>query len=123
MNEKLEILGQDILTELYENQPTWLTNIYGVDKVGRGDDDNWVVAGIEFNVDGRWVYVLNVENILNAMREIIRVNLLGPAAQAMIAQALTDESYANLDDSERLVSDIAQVAAFGEVRYPLWMLK
>lgn len=118
MNSNLTWLGRDIMTDLHENPPEWLSDRYQVNVVDRDDDGELWVDSFIFNLgEGDEVHELSAEWIINAMREIVRVGLLGPAAQALIAQALTDESYANLDDSERLVSDIAQIAAFGEVRF------
>lgn len=117
MNAALTRLGQDILTELRDTPPSWLKDIRQITRVERGDDENQVVDAISFSMGGNWVYNLTPDFILNAMREIVRVNLLGPAAQALITNALTNENYANLDDSERLVSDIAQIAAFGRVTH------
>lgn len=116
MKESLLWLGRDVLTEFHNNPPSWAGDRLDVQVVDRDDDGElWVhrfilmADGIKFHVSAVWV--------VNAMREIVRAGLLGPASQALCAHALSSESYADLDDSERLVSDVVQIAAFGRVRY------
>lgn len=116
MKKELVWLGRDILTELHENPPGWLTDRYNIISVERDDDEERWVDSFQFDIQGQ-PYLLNSEYIIAAIKEIVRVSAFDEAANFCLSYCLVKKDYGYLDDFEYLVSDVAQMAAFGQVRF------